>query len=94
MKKATVQEEHIYFWDEGLNIGYLTPTIDIRAMLANNIWEMRGEELGRVQVKELMEAAIQGDAINVSELVAIKQRVLNPLSGGEFHPKEETLLVG
>ena len=37
VKKAIVQEGYIYFWDEPMNIGYLTPTLDSRVKLADAI---------------------------------------------------------
>jgi hypothetical protein len=67
VKKAVLQEGYLYFWDASSNVGYCTPTLDSRLKLAGAIWGMRGEELGRVQVKELMEAVMQGDAITVAE---------------------------
>jgi hypothetical protein len=88
VKKAVLQEGYLYFWDASSNVGYCTPTLDSRLKLAGAIWGMRGEELGRVQVKELMEAVMQGDAITVAELEAIKARVLNPSSGVSFTPRK------
>jgi hypothetical protein len=89
VKKAVLQEGYIYFWDASSNIGYCTPTLDSRVKLAGAVWEMRGQELDRVQVKELMEAVTRGDAITVLELVAIKARVLNPSSGVSFTPRKK-----
>jgi hypothetical protein len=89
VKKASVQEGYIYFWDEPLNIGYLTPTLDSRIKLADAIWDMRGEELSRIQFKDLMEAVINGDAVTEAELAAIKKRVLNPASGVSYTPRKK-----
>jgi hypothetical protein len=89
LKKATMEEGFIYFWDEPVNIGYLTPSVNSRVKLADVIWEMRGEELPRLQVKELMEAIINGDATSRAELEAIKERTVNPSSGVSFTPRKK-----
>jgi hypothetical protein len=89
VKKAVLQGGYIYYWDESSNIGYLPPFVVSCIKLANAIWDMRGENLGRVQIKELMEAAIKGDAINQTKLGAIKQRILNPFSRVSFTPRKK-----
>jgi hypothetical protein len=91
LRHQALQADYIYYWDESSNIGYLTPSVDSRIKLAGAIWEMRGEDLGRVQIKELMEAATRGGAIDVIELGAIKQRILNPSSGVSFTPRKKPL---
>jgi hypothetical protein len=79
----------MYVWEETTNVAYLTPAIDSRVKLADEIWEMRSEELTRVQFSELMEAAISGDAQSADELSTIKTRVLDPGANVRFTPRKK-----
>ncbi len=56
VKKAELKVEHIYFWDTDKNQGHLDPMMDVRAPHANAIWDMRWDNLTRIQFKELIEA--------------------------------------
>lgn len=89
VKKGEVAESHIYFWEETSNVAHLTPAMDSRIKLAEAIWDMRGEDLTRIQFVELMEAAITGDASSVTELAEIKTRVLDPTSKISFTPRKK-----
>jgi hypothetical protein len=89
VKKGAVEESHIYFWEETANVAHLTPAMDSRIKLAEAIWDMRGEDLSRIQFVELMEAAITGDASSLSELAEIKTRVLEPTSKISFTPRKK-----
>jgi hypothetical protein len=86
IKKAPVADFHMYVWEETTNHTYLTPAMDSQVKWADEIWEMQGEEITRVQFSKLMEAAISGDATSADELSAIKTLVLNPGANVRFTP--------
>jgi hypothetical protein len=86
VKKADLKVDHIYFWEPQKNLGHTYPALDTRVALANAIWQMRGDELTRVQFKELIEAVIAGDA---AELAIVKSRTLDPGEGVSFTPTKK-----
>jgi hypothetical protein len=83
--------EHIYFWDIARNHGHLDPALDAKSPHAEAIWDMRWEELSRIQFKELVEA-VQGkggEMIDESDLKVVKAKILNPSSGVSFTPRKK-----
>jgi hypothetical protein len=88
-KKADLQMDFIYFWETAKNLGHVSPSLDSQVPLGNLVWDMRGEELTRLQFKELFEAVQAGDASDAAELATIKSKILDPSSGVGFTPRKK-----
>jgi hypothetical protein len=88
-RKADVKLEFIYFWETSKNVAFMVPSLDSRELLAAAVWEMRTEEITRVEFKALFQAVVDGDASNESELAVIKGRILSPSSGVGFTPRKK-----
>jgi hypothetical protein len=88
-KKADLRMEFIYFGETAKNLGHVSPSLDSQVPLGELVWDMRVENLTRLQFKKLFEAVQGGDASDAAELATIKSKILDPSSGVGFTPRKK-----
>jgi hypothetical protein len=67
----------------------MTPTLSTGFDLSNDIWDMRLEDLMRVQFEELVALVCLQDVTASKELLDAKGRIQNPVKGGSFMPRKK-----
>lgn len=88
-KKAIVKANHAFFQDDIRDIAYSKPSLDMNYDLASCVWEMKGEIITRVQFRELMQLITSQSVTTKEELLATKERVMNPAKGVSFTPRKK-----
>ncbi len=62
-KKADLSEQFIHYWEAEKEVAHMYPALDVNLPLAGSIWNMRADDMTRVQLMELVEALAKGDAV-------------------------------
>lgn len=88
-KKAIVKANHAFFQDDIREIAYSKPSLDMNYDLASCVWEMKGDIITRVQFRELVQLVTSQAVTTKEELLATKERVMNPSKGVSFTPRKK-----
>jgi hypothetical protein len=74
-KKANFASNHLYFWDDTKNQGYVEPPLSMTYSLGASLYDMRGEDMTRVEFNELVGLIIGGQVTAPEELLEVKERL-------------------
>jgi hypothetical protein len=87
-KKAIFEANHIYFWDELKSQGYVEPPLSMTYTLAPALFEMRGDDMTRVQFNELVGLITRRQVTAPEELFDVKERLTKAVSVS-FTPRKK-----
>jgi hypothetical protein len=87
-KKAIVKAWHIFYADGPKQQGYVSPSLHNDYNMASSVWDMRSEDITRVQFRELADLVKTQAVTTKEELLDAKTRVLNPAKGVSFTPRK------
>jgi hypothetical protein len=87
-KKAIFDTDHVYYWDEGKHQGYVEPPLSMTYELAPALYDMRGEEMTRVEFKELVGLITTRKVTASAELFEVKERLTKPVAVS-FTPRKK-----
>jgi hypothetical protein len=88
-KKAVIKPQHAFFQDDIREVAYSKPSLDMNYDLASCVWNMKHEVLTRVQFRELVQLVTSQAVTSEEELLATKERVMNPAKGVSFTPRKK-----
>jgi hypothetical protein len=70
-------------------VAYSQPALDMSYELAGCVWDMKMDILTRVQFRELVQLVTSQAVTTKEELIATKERVMNPAKGVSFTPRKK-----
>jgi hypothetical protein len=88
-KKAIVKAWHIFYADATKQQGYVSPSLHNDYDMAASVWDMRAEEITRVQFRKLADLVKTQAVTTKEELLDAKVRVLDPAKGVSFTPRKK-----
>jgi hypothetical protein len=85
-----IEPNHIYYWDSSKEHGFQAPALNRAPIpLADSILDLKAEALTRIQFKELFKLVLDNEVGSAEELLAAKDRVMNPALGVSFTPRKK-----